>query len=161
MRKAETFMTENPIKRHKALQPLSRDHHHGLLLSWKIRQGMKKGIDLERIMAYARWFWDTHLLRHFEIEEKQIFPLLGNDHPMVKRALSEHRRITRLFTSDHSDKERMLGLIEEELDIHIRFEERQLFNAIQEIATKEQLRVMEKAHSETRHQPPWEDEFWK
>ena len=24
-------------KRHKALQPLSREHHHGLLLSWKNR----------------------------------------------------------------------------------------------------------------------------
>ena len=91
MRKTGTFMTENPIKRHKALQPLSRDHHHGLLLSWKIRQGFKNGIDPERMMVYVRWFWDAHLLRHFELEEKQIFPVLGNDNPMVKRALREHR----------------------------------------------------------------------
>ena len=112
-------------------------------------------------MSYARWFWHAHLLGHFQLEEKHLFPILGNDNPMVKRALSEHRRLARLFTSTDSDSIRSLSLIEEELDLHIRFEERQLFNAIQEIATDEQLRVMEKAHSETLHQPPWEDEFWK
>ena len=38
-------MQHKPQKRHKALQPLSREHHHGLLLSWKIRSGFnKKGI---------------------------------------------------------------------------------------------------------------------
>ncbi|WP_241739476.1 hypothetical protein [Aestuariibaculum marinum] len=31
-----------PLKRHKALQPLSREHHYGLLLTWKIRTGFKK-----------------------------------------------------------------------------------------------------------------------
>jgi len=95
------------------------------------------------------------------VEEKQIFPVLGNQNPMVKRALSEHKRITRLFTSDDSDKERTLSLIEEELDKHIRFEERQLFNAFQEIATEEQLHVMEQIHSDPEPQPEWQDEFWK
>lgn len=160
MPKRKSLM-ENPIKRHIALQPLSGDHHHGLLLSWKIRQGFKKGIDPERMMAYARWFWDAYLLKHFVTEERKVFPVLGIDHPMVRRALSEHRRITRLFTSNHSDVERVLVLIEEGLENHIRFEERQLFNAIQEIATEEQLRVIKLSHSETPHQPPWEDEFWR
>ncbi len=152
---------KKPIKRHKALQPLSRDHHHGLLLNWKIRQGFKRGVDPKRIMAYALWFWNTHLMKHFELEEKEIFPVLGNDNPLVKRALSEHRRISRLFTSDISDKERILSLIEEELDNHIRFEERQLFNILQEVATTEQLQVMEQIHSDTPAKYEWEDEFWK
>jgi len=39
----------NPIKRNEALKPLSRDHHHGLLLCWKIRQGIKLNIEPERI----------------------------------------------------------------------------------------------------------------
>jgi len=29
-----------PIKRHVALQPVSREHHYGLLLSWKIRDSL-------------------------------------------------------------------------------------------------------------------------
>lgn len=151
----------NPVRRHKALQPLSRDHHHGLLLCWKIRQGFKKGIDLERISAYARWFWHTHLLKHFELEEQRLFPILGNDDLMVKRALAEHRRLTRLFTSTDSDREKTLGLIEEELDRHIRFEERQLFNAIQEIATNEQWLVLRQMHSDANDNDEWKDEFWR
>lgn len=149
------------MKRHHALQSLSRDHHHGLLLSWKIREGFKKGIDPERMMAYALWFWNMHLLKHFEVEERWLFPLLGNDHPLVKRALADHKRITRLFTSAPSDRERVLGQIEEALDKHIRFEERILFQAIQKIATEDQLQIMEQVHAGTVPQEIWGDEFWK
>ncbi|HCR53623.1 MAG TPA: hemerythrin domain-containing protein [Cyclobacteriaceae bacterium] len=152
---------EKPIKRHKALQPLSRDHHHGLLLSWKIRQGIKKGIDATRMMAYARWFWDTQLKQHFEAEEKHIFPILSDTNTMVKKAISDHRRIARLLTSTDEDKKRALSLIEEELDNHIRFEERELFNVIQETATAKQLQLIEQIHSDGSHQSEWEDEFWK
>lgn len=41
-----------PIKRHTALKPLSREHHHGLLLSWKIREGLKRNIEIPRIKKY-------------------------------------------------------------------------------------------------------------
>lgn len=151
---------EKPIKRHKALQPLSRDHHHGLLLSWKIRQGFKKGIDFDRIMAYAQWFWKTSLQRHFEIEESELFPVLGNDHLMVRKALADHRRLARLFTSTDPEKERTLNRIEEELEKHIRFEERQLFNVIQETATPDQWLALEKVHASLHADETWKDEFW-
>ncbi len=36
---------------------LSRDHPHGFLLSWKIRQGVKKEIEPERIKRYAGHFF--------------------------------------------------------------------------------------------------------
>ncbi len=38
-----------PIKRSVALKPLSREHHHGLLLSWKIREGFNRNVEIERI----------------------------------------------------------------------------------------------------------------
>ena len=60
-------MDNKPLKRHKALQPLSRDHHHGLLLSWKIRSGFKKNIDVERIKVYADWFY----IREFPVSYKE------------------------------------------------------------------------------------------
>ena len=60
-------MKNIPIKRHKALQPLSRDHHHGLLLSGKIRAGFSKNIEPLRIKNYADWFFKNHLIPHFEI----------------------------------------------------------------------------------------------
>ncbi len=74
-----------PLKRHTALQPLSHDHHQGLLLCWKIRTGFELGVDHERMKRYTDWFWENHLLPHFIFEEINIFPILGEEHPMVKR----------------------------------------------------------------------------
>ncbi|MAT55721.1 MAG: cation-binding protein [Saprospirales bacterium] len=150
-----------PIKRHPALQPLSREHHHGLLLSWKIRTGFAKGVAPERIKAYCDWFFENHLLRHFDTEEQHVFPVLGNkEHPLVKRALREHGRLKRLFTTGE-DLGKNLSLIEEELTAHIRFEERELFNEIQQVATAEQLAQIERLHDEQPFEEHWPDRFWE
>ena len=147
-----------PLKRHPALQPISREHHHGLLLSWKIREGFRHNVVRERIKKYTDWFWINHLVSHFEFEEAYIFPLLKNDSILIKRALREHRRLKSLFSA--TDKvEHNLSLIEEELIAHIRFEERILFQEVQLIASEEQLKVIEKEHSKNLAEV-WEDEFW-
>ncbi len=154
-------MSNKPLKRHKALQPLSREHHHGLLLSWKLREGFKKNIEVKRMKTYTNWFFKTHLIPHFEMEEQYIFPLLGNDNDLIKRALTEHRRLKRLFTND-KDVSKALGLIEEELEQHIRFEERVLFKEIQKIATETQLQHIEKIHHpDEKFIDNLDDEFWK
>src|SRR5690606_7162527 len=89
-----------PLKRDPHLKAVSRDHHHGLLLCWKIREGFKREIGLERMKQYTDWFWATHLVDHFAIEEKYIFSILGDDHELVKKALAEHRRLKRLFSDN-------------------------------------------------------------
>ncbi|MBL0127934.1 MAG: hypothetical protein IPP83_10860 [Flavobacteriales bacterium] len=63
------------------------DHHHGLLLCWKLRTGLQKNVDPARMMAYCQRFHAEHLVPHFGLEEEAIFPILGNDHELVKRAL--------------------------------------------------------------------------
>ncbi|WP_286761186.1 hemerythrin domain-containing protein [Salegentibacter sp. UBA1130] len=151
---------KKPIKRHEALKPLSREHHHGLLLCWKIRQGVKKEVEVARIKAYTEWFKIHYLDPHFEAEEEHIFPVLGNEHELVKRALKEHRRLKRLFSQD-TEVEIALNNIEEELDSHIRFEERVLFNEIQEVASAEQLADIEKHHNGIQFSDDdWQDHFW-
>lgn len=153
-------MKSKPLKRHKALQPLSRDHHHGLLLSWKIRSGFSKNIEFDRIKTYADWFFEHHLIPHFDLEEEYIFSILDVDNDMVKRALADHRRLKRLF-AETKDIEKSLHKIEEELEQHIRFEERILFPAIQEIATEEQLALIADVHGDERFVDNESDEFWK
>ncbi|WP_317166920.1 hemerythrin domain-containing protein [Winogradskyella schleiferi] len=108
-------MQPKPQKRHKALQPLSREHHHGLLLCWKIKIGFSKNIEPKRIRAYANWFFENHLIPHFEMEETHIFPILNADNDLIKRALVEHRRLKRLF-EEQDDDVKMLNEIKEELD---------------------------------------------
>jgi iron-sulfur cluster repair protein YtfE (RIC family) len=152
-------MKPKPLKRHKALQPLSREHHHGLLLSWKIRTGFSKNIEIERIKTYADWFFNNELIPHFELEEAHIFPILKADNELVKRALAEHRRLKRLF-NDEKDIERSLHKIEEELEQHIRFEERILFPEIQKTATEAQLARIEEIHHEEGFVDNVNDEFW-
>ena len=153
-------MKQKPLKRHKALQPLSREHHHGLLLSWKIRSGFSKNIEIERIKAYADWFFEHQLIPHFDLEEAHIFSILEPDNELLKRAMAEHRRLKRLF-SDKKDIEKSLHKIEEELEQHIRFEERILFPAIQLIATEEQLEHIAEVHDDVGFEDNIEDEFWK
>ncbi|MCF8258868.1 MAG: hemerythrin domain-containing protein [Flavobacteriales bacterium] len=153
-------MPHVPIKRHECLQPLSRDHHHGLLLSWKIREGFKRNVEVERIKQYADWFFVHQLSPHFELEERSVFPILGNDHESVKRALAEHRRLRRLFV-DMKDITRALHLIEEELEAHIRFEERVLFKEIEAMATLQMLTDVALMHADGEYNEVWEDEFWR
>ncbi len=154
-------MERKPLKRHKALQPLSREHHHGLLLSWKIRMGLNKNVEAHRIGRYALWFYKTHLIPHFEMEEQHIFPILGSDHKLLKRALADHRRLGRLFAAEIEHVE-TLSKIEEELDNHIRFEERVLFPEIQNVATEAQLLQIEKIHRpDEKFEDNLNDEFWK
>ena len=153
-------MKQKPLKRHKALQPFSREHHHGLLLSWKIRSGFSKNIELERIKSYADWFFEHQLIPHFDLEEEHVFPLMDADNELIKRALADHRRLKRLF-NDTKDVEKSLHKIEEELEKHIRFEERILFPEIQKNATDEQLTLIEDIHDDEGFVDNEEDEFWK
>lgn len=152
-----------PITRDEFLKPISRDHHYGLLLCWKIRTGFKKQVDISRIKAYADWFYQNHLLPHFELEENFIFPILGNDHELVKKALFQHRELRRLFESE-DDLPKSLGIIEEKLEAHIRFEERILLNEIQKTASPTVVEEMEAKHlaNDASGKPDdWTDEFWK
>ena len=130
-----------------------------MLLSWKIRAGIKKEIAPERIKKYLDWFFVTHLLPHFEIEEKYIFTILGNDNELVKKALTEHRRLKRLFKSK-TELFKNIMAIEEELESHIRFEERVLFNEIQTIATEKQLELIKTVHKEEKFSDNLTDAFW-
>lgn len=152
-------MERKPIKRDKSIQPLSREHHHNLLLCWKIRKGFSKGVSPERMKKYSDWFFENHVLPHFKIEETYLFPILGKENELVKKALADHRRLKRLFKNSKK-VERSLSLLEEELERHVRFEERELFNEIQRNASPEQLKLIAEKHTEEKFVENTEDEFW-
>ncbi len=149
-----------PIKRHEALKPLSRDHHHGLLLCWKIREGLKKEIAHDRIKSYTDFFFSSQLRPHFDFEEEEIFPLLGEEHPMTVRALREHHRLESLFKAEASEEN--FVSIEKELNRHIRFEERELFRELQETLSEEKLQQIANKEEEviTPNPEDWDDKFW-
>lgn len=147
-----------PIKRIEPLKNLSREHHHGLLLCWKIRQGLKLNIETERIKTYVGWFWDHHLQLHFEKEEKFLFPVIGNQHELIQEGLAQHALLRKLFENKKKNRN-SLTIIAQELEKHIRFEERVLFNEIQKVITVQeldQLRIADKVD----YCDNLTDEFW-
>lgn len=151
-------MKPEPIKRHESLIHFSHDHHHGLALCRKIRQAIKNNIAPERIKTYTDWFWKSYLCNHFFEEEKYLFPILPFSNENVIKALSDHKIIQKLF-EQKADKENFIEL-SETLEKHIRFEERILFNQIQEFANENQLREITAIHS-TEFRDNLNDIFWK
>ncbi len=150
--------TKKPLKRNSALKPFSKDHHHGLLLSWKIRAGIKKNVDPHRIGNYVTWFYENHLKPHFGLEEKFMFPILGTQDELVGKALADHLKLTTLISS--AIEVGTLNDIAVTLEAHIRFEERILFEKIQSVATEVELAEIERIHNDAPF-VEHSDEFWK
>lgn len=145
----------------KALESVSEEHFEALFFGWKIAEGLRNNVSTKRLKAYADWFWDNYLEPHIAIEKAYIFPILGLKNVRVKRALANHRRLSRLF-HDTKDIYVSLNRIEEEIGSFIRFEERVLLKQIQERATPDQLRKIKEMHDQLKlPEDHWKDKFWE
>jgi hemerythrin-like domain-containing protein len=155
-----------PIKRSKELAPLSREHHEGLLLCWKIRTGLSKNIPVERIVAYTIYFCNTFLEPHFDEEEVYVFSLLPDDDAMKTEALAQHNHLRSMINSfGFSDNAvTSLSSFAAALEQHIRYEERELFNYIERAASTELLKIMGLELNKTDNsiiiKDEWPDKFW-
>ncbi|WP_291075586.1 MULTISPECIES: hemerythrin domain-containing protein [unclassified Empedobacter] len=135
-------------------------HHKTLFFCWNIRAGIDKGVDIQRIVDYVNWYGEKVLFKKFEIEENYLFSLLDEDHYLVKRSLKEHRRLRRLFKIDAKNPMKSLIYIEEELDLHIRFEEKQMFPEFEKNATQKKLKVIKEQFNSLLTNTDWKDQFW-
>lgn len=149
---------KTPIKRHISLQPLSRDHHDGLLLKWKINKGISKGVDVSRIQKYVDWFIKEHLIPHFRIEEDHLFTI-DKESSSVKQALLQHKELVEIFNIENKNAETLIKL-GDLLEEHIRFEERVLFNELQAKATESELKEIDALHFQGPSCELVEDKFW-
>lgn len=152
-----------PIKRSIQLQPLSREHHDGLLFVWKIREGLKNHTSIEKLKDFTSWFWRNHIRPHFFQEEKILIPAIPEGHLLAHQLKQEHNFIRELIITidkdtDLHDFTRLANLLE----THIRFEERELFQYLEQHLSKEQL---EDIFAKLEQHPvscneEWKDEFW-
>jgi len=153
-----------PIKRHEALTAFSKDHHFGLLLVWKIRQGLNKSVDTERISNYVLYFFDEDLQHHFVEEEKLLFNKLAPNDALCQQAQKEHTLLAAYVEKLRSDRsnEKLLVQFGELLEHHIRFEERVLFNYLQNKLTESDLQFVEASHQNHSDiiESGWNDVFW-
>lgn len=152
-----------PIKRSIELMQLSREHHEGLLLKWKITEGINKHVSVERLSDYLLFFYSSNLEDHFNIEEQFLFPLLPAHNELRIRAQKQHDEL-RAIVSRIKLKEAIDDLVQfvNLLEEHIRFEERTLFNYIEQNTLPE---VLAEAPGKIEQnivlsKAKWDDEFW-
>ena len=155
-----------PIRRSKELIQLSRDHHDGLLLCWKIRTGLKNSIDKKRITDYVLHFFEHELREHFRQEEEIVFSLLADNDPKKTEVFAQHDilyGIIEKIKEQPSEWQYLLTQFADQLDGHIRFEERELFPYIEQQTEQtvlqeagKQIDALHKQHTAIT----WQDEFW-
>lgn len=151
---------ENLKNLEKLLGSLHRDNQQSLELCRAIREGIRQKIAPERIKNYADWYYNNELASHFEIEKEYIFPILGMENELVKKALTLHRRLKKHFTKN-IEIEKLLSRIEEDLEILIRFEEKNIFTSIRNIVPSNQITLNLKAFSRELNNNEWDDLFWR
>jgi len=155
---------KKPIKRSKVLAEFSREHHFGLLLVWKIRQGLKAGIVPERMAKYIAYFFEKELMCHFADEEKFLFVFLDKNSPLRIRAESDHAEINQLIEQIRLSNMniKVIEQFANKLEEHIRFEERELFNHIQNSLSDLQLKNLagQLIKKNIYVENGWPDEFW-
>lgn len=154
-----------PIKRHPSLQAISGDHHFGLLLVWKIGEGLRYNVAPGRISRYVLFFFEQDLEPHFREEEELLFGKLPADDALRKSAEADHHTLRELAAGirKHPDDIALLKAFADTLREHIRFEERTLFHHLQQTLSASDLEL---AAARARNRGPeldgqWEDVFWK
>jgi len=129
------------MKRHRALVPLSHDHHHALVEARRLARAAAEPEPSAAASAFLRFFADESV-RHFREEEEQLFPLVVDfdeaREPLV-RALLEHQRLHALARElegclgNDEAAAIVMGRLAALLEGHVRHEERVLFPLIERL----------------------------
>ena len=122
------------MRRSPRLQPLSRDHHAALVLAKVCERSADA--DVATVAAACQRVirsYTDELQPHFLIEEETLLPLLRGtpEQPLAERTLHDHQQLAELrdrMQVPGADALRQFGEI---LMAHVRFEERELFPALE------------------------------
>ncbi|MBW6476922.1 MAG: hemerythrin domain-containing protein [Chromatiales bacterium] len=140
------------MKRVAALRQLSDDHHQGLVLALRAKKAAdgKDGLSVDAIWAEVVQRFADELEPHFQIEERYLAPALLDvgEIQLVQRLHQEHAALRELLeATDHSAASlREFGQM---LAQHIRFEERDLFEAAQRLLSSRTLDAIATADSKS------------
>lgn len=158
------MITAMPLKRIPAFVSFSREHHFELLLIWKIRQGLKNQISAKRISEYIRSVHLAGLEKHLTDEETLFWDILPEREELRRKAEEEHAAIRHLLNlvGEGSAGNDILQHFANTLEAHIRFEERDLFNCLQEKLPGDlRLTLTNRASTYNRlTDEQWDDPFW-
>lgn len=118
------------MKRSPFLRDLSRDHHAALSLANRIAKADDEGA-LADLMTDVPERFRRELEPHFRQEEEDLLVRLvqAGEESLVRRTLAEHGRLRDLASRLAGGDRSALGSFGAALRDHVRFEERELFEA--------------------------------
>jgi iron-sulfur cluster repair protein YtfE (RIC family) len=132
------------MKRHPSLRPFSDDHHQGLVNARRLRRASSgKGSSSAGTARDYLGFWQRDTSHHFRKEEEVLLPVLARyggdlgERPILQM-LTQHARIRGLAMQLSDElkqdeiREDTLRSLGEQLEAHIRLEEREVFPLIEE-----------------------------
>lgn len=132
-----------PLKRHPALQDLSRDHHHFLLQARNIKwlvEGHDRAGSLKEVVDALLEFWDTHGEHHLREEETLLYPLYLQHAPTAKKSIDRLERdhewlrdkVAEIRDMPHYENcDPLLRSMWQYIEGHVRHEERVVYEDIQ------------------------------
>lgn len=131
--------------RDKSLVPLSRQHQHALALCVRIDRGSPiPEVDVQAWQAEMAHHFRAEIRIHFDAEEQFVFPAAKKFRELkslVEGLLNEHSWFRRQFDGAEAQSLSSEEITEfgRRLSEHIRKEERQLFERLQQLMRPEEL----------------------
>jgi quercetin dioxygenase-like cupin family protein/iron-sulfur cluster repair protein YtfE (RIC family) len=154
------------MRRHRALIPLSHDHHDALVAARRLRRGAD-GPELDAAAAAFLAFFAASAVQHFREEEELLFPCVADAveaRELILRALLEHQRLhaavaelRQLVTKGIAAPKVAVRMRELAalLENHVRFEERSLFPLIETLLPEETLAMLADTGAPNGSGPVW------
>lgn len=133
------------MKRDSALHPLSHQHHNALTGCLLIRKGVQKGADKKVLNDFTRQLFNDDILGHLDAEEKFMFPALdklGGGYKSILKNDHDRLRVLGERLSMQNNGYALYSAIANLLEQHIRFEERVVFNKLQEKLSESEMQQL-------------------
>lgn len=133
------------MQRAENLQPLSRQHKSALMACLLIRKGVSKQASVSVMSDFLLRCWNEEVEAHFQQEEKEILPLLKTYPEGQTLAIAIERdhelwRTAMTHLQQANITHRLLEDLANQLEQHIRFEERIVFPSMEAHLSPEQLK---------------------
>jgi quercetin dioxygenase-like cupin family protein len=154
------------MKRHRALIPLSHDHHDALVAARRLRRGADAPDPTAAATAFLAFF-AASAVPHFREEEELLFPRVADaeearelivqallEHHLLHAAAQELRKLVAHDSADRAISGRMRELATL-LESHVRLEERRLFPLIETLLPEETLTALMNAAAHEVSGPVW------
>ena len=134
--------------RDKSLIPLSHQHQRALALCVRIDRAQPIPVtEIESWQAEIERQFEQEIKIHFSAEEQVLFPAASQFPelvPLVEELLGEHVSLREFFTQaeERTMSTESLPAFAQQLSDHIRKEERQLFERMQQLMNEEDLAAL-------------------